>query len=329
MKFLNRCVLAAAVAATGLLAAPARAADVDPLLPADTESVVFINVRQILDSDLIKKFALNQIKQALEGNDAQKTMKELGLDPLKDVDQVSGGLWGEDAQNMKGLFVVRGKFDLEKLFAAAEKEAKKEGDKIGIVKDGDYSLVKVTVPNRPDPIYVAGADNKTLLIGTEKGLVTAAMKSSESKAKAALKKPLVDLIGKMDAKASLFVCGVSSGKVGDIPQNPFFEDVEKLKKQLTKLETSSMTLRVTGDIALDITMGMKDNDAADDFGTTVDDLLNKAKAFLPFIAMQQPQLKPVVNDISKSLKSKVEKNNIVITAKLSGDAIGKAVGTDD
>jgi hypothetical protein len=37
----------------------------------------------------------------------------------------------------------------------------------------------------------------------------------------------------------------------------------------------------------------------------------------------------VVNDISKSLKSEVKKDKIVITAKLSGDAIGKAAGTDD
>src|SRR5436305_1813712 len=182
MKLLNRCVLAAAVAATGLVAAPARAAEVSPLIPAEAESVVFINVRQILDSDLVKKFALNQIKQALEGNDAQKTMKELGLDPLKDVNEIHGGLWGEDAQNMKGLYVVKGNFDLEKLFAAAEKQAKKDGDKVAIVKDGDYQLVKVTVENRPDPIYVSGADKNTIVVGTDKGLVTTAMKAAESKA---------------------------------------------------------------------------------------------------------------------------------------------------
>src|SRR5262249_38325471 len=155
---------------------------------------------QILDSDLVKKFALNHLKQVLEGNDAQKTMKELGLDPLKDVNEIHGGLWGEDAQNMKGLFVGKGNFDLEKLFAAAEKQAKKDGDKVAIVKDGDYQLVKVTVENRPDPIYVSGADKGTIVIGTDKKLVTDAMKAAESKAKPALKKKLTDLVGKMDPK---------------------------------------------------------------------------------------------------------------------------------
>jgi len=330
MKLVNRCVLAAAVVASGLWAAPARAADVEPLLPADTEQVIQVNVRQILDSDLVKKFALAQIKQALEGNDAQKMIKELGLDPLKDIDKLSGGLWGDDPQNMKGVFILRGKFDLEKLFAAAQKAAEKNGDKIGIVSDGDYKLVKVTVENRPDPIYVSGVDAKTIVVGTDKGLVITAMKSADKKdTKPTLKKGLAELVEKMDPKASLFICGVSSGKVGDIPPNPLFDNPEKLKKQLEKLETTAMTLRVTGDITLDITMGMKDTDAADDFGTTVDDLLNKAKAFLPFIAMQKQELKPVVNDLSKTLKSKVDKKTVVITAKLSGDAIGKAAGADD
>ena len=60
-----RRALVGAVLAAGL-AAPARAAEVDPLLPAETESVMFVNVRQVLDSDLVKKYALGQIKQALK-----------------------------------------------------------------------------------------------------------------------------------------------------------------------------------------------------------------------------------------------------------------------
>jgi len=333
MRFVNRCVLAAAVAASVMTAGPARAADVEPLLPAEAEQVFKVNVKQILESDLVKKYALAQVKQALEGNDAQKMLKELGLDPLKDVDSIGGGLWGDNPQDMKGLFVIRGKFDLEKLFAAAEKQAKKDGDKLAVVKDGDFTLLKVTVENRPDPIYVgAPGDSKTgtvIVAGTEKKLVTTALTMAEKKSKSAIKKELAALVEKMDPKASLFVCGVSTGKVGDIPPNPLFDNPEKLKKQLEKMESTAMTLRVAGDISLDITMSMKDTDAADDFGSTVDELLNKAKAFLPFIAMQNQALKPVVNDVSKSLKSKVDKKTVVISAKLSGDAIGKAAGADD
>lgn len=326
MKYVTRLAVVAAVAA---FAAPTRAADIDALLPAESEQLIRVNVKQILESDIVKKFALAQIKQALEGNDAQKMLKELGMDPLKDIESLSAGIWGDDPQNMKFVVVVHGKFSPEKLFEKAEAEAKKEGDKIGIVKDGSYTLVKVTVPNRPDPIFLSVADEKTIVIGSEKGLVTAAMKASETKAKSALKKELVELAGTIDSKASVSVVALSTGKVGDIPPNPLFDNPEKLKKQLEKMQTMAMTIKVTGDVTLDVAMGMKDGDAADDFGGTVDELLNKAKAFLPFLAMQSPNMKPVVTDISKSLKSKVDKKAVTITAKLSGDAIGKAAGADD
>lgn len=325
-----RKMLAATVIGLGLTGSVTRAADVEKLIPAEAESYVQINFKQILDSDLFKKYALANLKQAMEGNDAQKTLKSLGLDPLKDVDSVTAGFWGDNPQEMKALVVVRGTFDPEKLFEAAEAAAKKDGDKVSIVNEGDYKLVKITGGNRPEPFFASVADKKTLIGGTDKKLVTTAMKASEGgAAKSAIKKELADLVTKMDSKASMFAVGVSSGKVGDIPQIPGIDDPEKLKKQLEKMESSSMTLKVTGDVALEIQLSMKDGAAADDLGATVDDLLGKAKALLPLLGGQAPQMKPIITDVTKSLKSKVEKKEIVIGLKLTGGSIGKAAGSDD
>ena len=41
-------------------------AEVEPLLPAVTEQVIHINVQKGFDSDIVKKYALEQIKQALD-----------------------------------------------------------------------------------------------------------------------------------------------------------------------------------------------------------------------------------------------------------------------
>ncbi|MBX3400100.1 MAG: hypothetical protein KF873_15320 [Gemmataceae bacterium] len=328
MRFVRR-LLAAAAIGLGLAATPVRAADVERLIPAEAESYLQINLKQVIDSDLFKKYALANLKQALQGGEAQKTLETLGLDPLKDIDTITAGFWGDNPQDMKGLMVVRGNFNPEKLFEAVEAAAKKDGDKVAIVKDGDYTLVKITGNNRPEPFFASVADKNTIVGGTDKKLVTAAMKASDEKAKPALKKELAALVEKMDGKASMFGCGVSSGKVGEIPPIPGIDDPEKLKKQLEKLESSSMTLKVTGDVALEIMMTMKDTAAADDFGATVDDLLGKAKALLPLLAGQAPQMKPIITDVTKSLKSKVEKKDIVIGVKLTGGAIGKAAGSDD
>jgi hypothetical protein len=328
MRFVRR-LLAVAAIGFGLSATSVRAAEVERLIPAEAESYLQINLKQIIDSDLFKKYALANLKQALQGNEAQKTLETLGLDPLKDIDSITAGFWGDNPQDMKGLLVVRGTFNPEKLFEAVEAAAKKDGDKVSIVKDGDYTLVKITGGNRPEPFFASVADKNTIVGGTDKKLVTTAMKASDTKAKSALKKELATLVEKMDGKASMFGCGVSSGKVGDIPPIPGIDDPEKLKKQLEKLESSSMTLKVTGDVSLEIMMSMKDTAAADDFGATVDDLLGKAKALLPLLAGQAPQMKPIITDVTKSLKSKVEKKDVVIGLKLTGGSIGKAAGSDD
>jgi hypothetical protein len=325
-----RRLLVGAVLAAGL-AAPARAAEVDPLLPAETESILFVNVRQVLESELVKKYALGQIKQALEGNDAKKMLERLGLDPLKDVDRVTAGSWGKDKEDMNAVFVVRGKFDPEKLFKAAQEEAKNNGDKIAIVEDGKYKLVKLTVEKSPKPVYAAVANEKTIVAGTDKKLVTDALGAAEKGAKPQLKKDLAALLLKQDEKASMFAVGLTEGKTGDVQIPPGLPGVDpaKLQKQLENLKTFAMTLRLTEDVNLEVAMGMKDADAADDFGATVKGLIDTVKSFLPVVAQGNPNAKPLVDEVNKTLTSKIKDKDVTVSLALSAASIGKATGGGD
>src|SRR6266536_2863410 len=82
-------VLGLALAAA-LFASPLRAAEADKHLPSDATAVVFVNLRQILDSPVSKKYMLDQIKDGLKKDaDAQKFMAAAGLDPLKDLSSVT------------------------------------------------------------------------------------------------------------------------------------------------------------------------------------------------------------------------------------------------
>ena len=72
-------------------AAGARAADLDPYLPADTESYLSVNVRQILDSPVFKKQLLVPARAAIKeaaGGQLDLVLKDLGLDPFKDIDRL-------------------------------------------------------------------------------------------------------------------------------------------------------------------------------------------------------------------------------------------------
>jgi hypothetical protein len=76
--------------AIGVIAAPSRAADSDKLLPNDANFVVTINVKQMIASPLFKKLDDKfNLKDALKKNaDAKQAIETIGIDPLKDIDQV-------------------------------------------------------------------------------------------------------------------------------------------------------------------------------------------------------------------------------------------------
>jgi hypothetical protein len=327
---LRRFLLSTLLVASAAFTAPvARAAEIDNLLPAQTESVLFVNIKQFLEADLIKKYALGQVTQMLESNEeAQKLLKDLGIDPLKDLDRVTAGFWGKDAEDVNGVAIIRGKFDLEKLFAAAEREAKNNGDKMAIVKEGDYKLVKFTPENQPKPIFASAADENTIIAGTDKKLVAATLTAAKEKAKPAISKELSAMLLKADEKATMYIVGKSNGEKVELPPNVNIPGVdgEKLAKQLQQLDNYNMTIRLTGDISLEMTMGMKDADSADDFGDTLNQLIGTVKGFLPLIAGQQPNFKPLADEIGKTLKSKVTGKDVTVNLKLSGTTISQAAG---
>ena len=105
-----------------LAAAPGQAAEPDRYLPKDAKFVVAVNVRQVIDTPLFKKYALDQIKSGIKKNDdLRKLLEVLGFDPLKDVRSVVVAGPGVPE---KVLLITRGSFDLEKIEAVTDEVAK-------------------------------------------------------------------------------------------------------------------------------------------------------------------------------------------------------------
>src|SRR5262249_4337701 len=109
------------------------------LLPQDTAVVWKINVKQLLDSELVKKHALKQIKNSLIANaDVQKAFEALGFDPLRDVSAVIGA--HADLDFTKSLFIVQGRFDSDRLRILAPVLAQTKPDRLKIHSIGDHSV---------------------------------------------------------------------------------------------------------------------------------------------------------------------------------------------
>src|SRR4051794_9537153 len=83
-------LVALALAAPQRVGAAPVPTGLEKLLPADTEVVVTINLKQILGSQLLKKAGLEKWKQMLKAIDpVNDILQDLGFDPFKDLDRVT------------------------------------------------------------------------------------------------------------------------------------------------------------------------------------------------------------------------------------------------
>jgi ribosomal protein L18E len=332
MTLLSRMVLGAALA-VGLTASNARAAEPDKLLPAEADTVVQVNIKQLLDSDIIKKYALEQIKQTLDGQDAKKLLTEIGLDPLKDIEKITVGasvatLTNIKSNDIKFLMIVRGTFDPEKLFKAAEVQSKKDADRFSMIKDGGTIIFKYQPENGENPIYGTVVDDKTVVAASDKKLIANALKAAEGNKKPPIKQELADLIKKLDEKASVYVTSIVKSKFDELklPKNDFV-DLSKLEASILKTDSVSVSVKVGTDVNLEVTLGMKDDDAAIDMQNALDDVLKQVKPLIPLASAAQPQLKPLA-DIVATIKTSAKNKDVIISGKVTGANIGKMIKID-
>jgi hypothetical protein len=129
-------------------------------LPASARLVLTVNVRQIVDSPLVRKRFLAQLEEALRNPAAEKIRLELGLDPLRDIRRVTVAAAG--LQDAAGLAVVEGTFDAARFraFAAKEWQADQEPDGRG----GTYRFYDQAGGRG----FIALADRATLLYATDR-----------------------------------------------------------------------------------------------------------------------------------------------------------------
>jgi hypothetical protein len=329
MTYLHRLALAT-VAIAGSITTSARAAEPDILLPATTDSVIQINVRQILESDIVKKYAVEQLKQALDSQDVKKLLTEIGLDPLKDLDQVVVGTSGSNKADMKLLVILHGKFTPEKLFKAAEAQSKKEPEKFDMIKDGSTIMFKYQPDNSDTPIFGTVVDEKTVIAATDQKMITAALAASKGKKAAPLSKELTSLVKKMDDKSSVFAASILKGKFDEvkIPGNGLPIDLSSFQSLLPKIETLAFSVRVKTDVHVEVTLGMKDEDSSGEFSKAIEDLLKQLKPLAQLAAAAEPRAKPL-GDILGTVKTETQSKEVVITGKITGVNIGKMVNPND
>ena len=308
-------------------AAPVRAQELDKFLPADTEVFLRINVQQMLESGLVKKLGLDQVKDLLtQVEELNEAFKELDFDPLRDIESVTfAAPNGNEPDRM--LVIVRGKYKLAKFKAKGEDLAKNKDDVLKLHKvadgaGGQVNLYEVRLPDQDQPLFVALPNETTLLISPGKDYVADAIKRDKAKGPLVLKnKDFQALMEKMDPKQTLALAAIGEAlakSAGDAD----------LKAALAKVDALGGGITLTDDIKLEVVVGAKPVQEAKELKGTIDDGVNKGLAFVGLLAIQEKRLAPAL-DVLKTVRCTAKDKAVTIKLDISAEviqAIQKALG---
>lgn len=324
MTRLPRPVLGAALLVG--LTATARSAEPDKLIPAEADTVIVVNVKQLVESEFAKKFVLENLKKDFEKQEAKEFLAEVGLDPLKDVERlvvatIGTKIGAKDGTN--SLVVVRGSFDAEKLFRRAEAEVRTNPDKFSKVKEDGVVIFKYQSGEKATPLFTTMIDGKTVVLASDTKYIAAAVKAADAGKAAPLRKELAALIRKADDRASVYIASVTKGIFDalEIPNQAGPIRLEDIGKALPKSETALVTLRVAADVSLDVTVGMKDEESANDMRNALADLIDQAKPLARLAAGFEPGAK-ALPDMLDAVKVTSKNKDMILTVKLAGADLG-------
>lgn len=299
-------------------ALPAGAAELDRYLPSDTEFVLTVNARQIIDSELIKQYALEAVKAALRDSEVKKVLEPLGFDPLTDIGSVAIASPGGDDKD-KGLLIVHGKFDVAKVTAKAD-EVAKDTEQLKVLKEGGYRLYEVAIPGQDaKTMYVALVDEKTLVVSPGKSYVVGALDMHAGKKESAPRKELKDLVAKVDGRQSVWLVALGSG----LGKSAFAKD-DKAKELLEKCESFSTGLTITRDIKVDAHIAARNADSAGDLKKQLSEGIDQAKTLVTILATQQPEIAPL-GEVLNALKVSADGSSVLLKGLITAELIESAM----
>jgi hypothetical protein len=301
------------------LVLPARAAEVDPLLPNATQGISTVNVRQILDSALVKKIGLDQLRALLSASPAQKLLDEVDFDPFKDLASITYAATG-GSDTDKGLLIVHGKFDVEKCHAKAEDVAKALDVPLKIHKLGDYRVYEASAPNKKDqPMFVALVDKSTVVFAPNKDLVLEALDKAAGKKQAAVKPEVRALIEKTRAGQSFWLAGVMTNELAALP----IPIDAQTKEVLEKVKTLMGGFTLADDVKIEFALGAPNADAAKDIADLVQKGVAKGKEVAGVLGNKK-EAGPVI-ELLDSVKVSQQGSDVTIKGQLSKQTLDKVL----
>jgi len=301
-----------------LAAGSIRAAEADKLLPNDSEYVVTLNVRLLLDSALTKKYGLPKMRELIKSDEeVQDIFKSLGLDPLADIHSLTLASTNISDPS-KALFILHGKFNPDKFHAKAQEVIQTYGEILKIHKLETIQYYEVNFPGQSS-FFVALINPTTIVASPGKDGVLEALEKAAGKKKSEVKKELLDLLEKVDTGRTLWMIGLKSA----LEHSPLSAD-ENARPILGKIETAAAGVTVAADIQAEFTLSAKSPEAAMEVSKELVEKLDKAKGIVSILVGDVKELQ-ILLELVGALKVSAEDRTVTLRGQIGEETIEKSL----
>lgn len=258
----------------------AGSSDMLSYMPKDSTIVVGLAWSKATKSDLFKKFQDKILAEAK--SDIDKMKEKCNIDMIADMGNIVVAV--KSTQNPDDIVVgVKGKFDQKKIEECVGKMGGKVEGTVYTDEDGEA-------------MNAFWASKDTVLIS--KGLTADKIKASASGASVKDNKDLMELIGKVDSSATLWIAGTvpaeAAGMMGPMGTPP---------------KSAYLSLNVTSGLDAKVGMIFNSEDEAKGLSTMITAGINMGKG--------QPGMKEILDNVS----SEQSGANITIKAKVTGEQL--------
>ncbi len=296
------------------------AAEVEKYLPDNTEAVLVVQVRQILEAPVFQKSFRRLLNTVLQDNpDTQPLAGFLDAGGLKDLARVTVA-FPPGVPERKGVVIVRGRFDLAKLKPLADALARNTPVTLKIRPADKVPLYEILIDDPPAVhVFAACPEAGVLVVSPSRDAVLDAIAKGAGRKVTRLDKDFQALLNQVDTKQSLWLAGRVPEQVKkNLANRP------QLKPFAGKMLAFQGGIRLDEGVTAGFSLQMADEQAA----TDLRQMLDLAKGLANLYISNTPALKnaaPTITEILESARLTRQKAQVRLEVTVSEELIEKGV----
>ena len=261
-------------------------------VPPEATILSFANVREVMDSDLRRR--LHEIQPELDGQ--REFQERTGIDLERDIDYVVGGLVPDGTDDTRGIAILAGSFDVDRLETLALEQGGAASDYRG--------RRLITIPD--ESVAMAFLEAGVIAVGSEQ-LVKRTIDLPFAEGGVDANDSLMGLLRHVERGSTAWTIG----RLDDPRSGEWLPD--EVESQVSQVAAFAAGARVNGGVSGTLTAEARDEET----GRNLRDLLQGFLALARLQVGSRPELRGLLDSIQLTAVG----TNVTLTFDLPSDAV--------